>query len=289
MPYYAQPEQLCYDSCSNSTLYTYGQNNTKFFCVKCDTSCTTCAGDGTSCTSCNSLLNRQLNNSTSKCDCLTGYFEGGFQGCSSCDYSCLTCQTASTTCTSCVSARLLTNASCPCKVGTYENIAGNASCAACDYRCLTCQGVSTNCSSCSSSFNRLFDSENQKCPCASGFVDDGNTTCATVSLTCTLPCITCSNSATNCTSCDATKTRTLSNSQCLCQTGYYASSTTDCTEICGDGKLLTSTYQCDDGNTVSGDGCSSVCMIESGFSCVNSNSTTPASTCVSSAGYTISS
>lgn len=36
---------------------------------------------------------------------------------------------------------------------------------------------------------------------------------------------------------------------------------------CGDG-LITGTEQCDDGNAVSGDGCSSSCQIESGFQCV---------------------
>ncbi|HVW66904.1 MAG TPA: myxococcus cysteine-rich repeat containing protein [Candidatus Peribacteraceae bacterium] len=36
---------------------------------------------------------------------------------------------------------------------------------------------------------------------------------------------------------------------------------------CGDG-LLTGSEQCDDGNTVDGDGCSSACKIEPGFQCV---------------------
>lgn len=36
---------------------------------------------------------------------------------------------------------------------------------------------------------------------------------------------------------------------------------------CGDG-LITGTEQCDDNNTVSGDGCSSTCQIEPGYQCV---------------------
>ena len=33
--------------------------------------------------------------------------------------------------------------------------------------------------------------------------------------------------------------------------------------------VATSTEECDDGNFVSGDGCSSVCMIETGWTCIN--------------------
>ena len=39
-------------------------------------------------------------------------------------------------------------------------------------------------------------------------------------------------------------------------------------EICGDGKNL-GQVECDDGNTVSGDGCSSDCKVEPGFSCTS--------------------
>lgn len=38
-----------------------------------------------------------------------------------------------------------------------------------------------------------------------------------------------------------------------------------CKETCGDG--IAGTFACDDGNTLSGDGCSSVCTIEAGFTC----------------------
>ena len=40
-----------------------------------------------------------------------------------------------------------------------------------------------------------------------------------------------------------------------------------CYEICGDGILVK--HQCDDGNLVNGDGCSSACGLELGYSCVN--------------------
>ena len=41
-----------------------------------------------------------------------------------------------------------------------------------------------------------------------------------------------------------------------------------CSEICGDGISL-GRMQCDDGNIIDGDGCSSSCSIETGFTCEN--------------------
>jgi cysteine-rich repeat protein len=49
-----------------------------------------------------------------------------------------------------------------------------------------------------------------------------------------------------------------------------------CIEICGDGRKFYD--ECDDGNTVSGDGCSSICRLESGWTCVG-GSTTSKSNC----------
>ena len=54
-------------------------------------------------------------------------------------------------------------------------------------------------------------------------------------------------------------------------TGYYTtenplSKTKECREICGDGLNL-GEYQCDDGNIIDGDGCSSKCTYEKGFKC----------------------
>ncbi|MCP5470416.1 MAG: DUF4215 domain-containing protein, partial [Chlamydiales bacterium] len=34
-----------------------------------------------------------------------------------------------------------------------------------------------------------------------------------------------------------------------------------CKDICGDGFLATDLYSCDDGNLISGDGCSSICSV----------------------------
>ena len=58
-----------------------------------------------------------------------------------------------------------------------------------------------------------------------------------------------------------------------CPTGYSGSTAagqTKCLEVWGD-SIRVGVEQCDDGNTVSSDGCSSTCKIESGWVCSNSN------------------
>ena len=47
---------------------------------------------------------------------------------------------------------------------------------------------------------------------------------------------------------------------------------TNCHDICGDGKVFGST-QCDDGNLINGDGCSSACIIEDGYSWIDGSPT----------------
>lgn len=65
-----------------------------------------------------------------------------------------------------------------------------------------------------------------------------------------------------------------------CNTGYgvITSDPTLCTTVCGDGIVMSFAEQCDDGNTISGDGCSSSCIIETFFTC--SNTTNSPSLCL---------
>ena len=51
-----------------------------------------------------------------------------------------------------------------------------------------------------------------------------------------------------------------------CSLGFFLGSGSPfCQEVCGDGKKFVS--DCDDGNNVDGDGCSSKCEIEEGYTC----------------------
>ena len=54
---------------------------------------------------------------------------------------------------------------------------------------------------------------------------------------------------------------------CVCQK-YYEPAGEVCKEICGDGRLFN--LACDDGNKISGDGCSSTCKVEYRYVCEGS-------------------
>ena len=47
----------------------------------------------------------------------------------------------------------------------------------------------------------------------------------------------------------------------------------NCVTVCGDSIYILISEQCDDGNVVSGDGCSSTCTIEFGYACVGAEYT----------------
>jgi cysteine-rich repeat protein len=67
-----------------------------------------------------------------------------------------------------------------------------------------------------------------------------------------------------------------SQGKCNCMAKYQFLVST-CVEICGDGYLMSKTYECDDGNLIDGDGCSSSCMTEVGYRCENGTTTSPSS------------
>lgn len=55
----------------------------------------------------------------------------------------------------------------------------------------------------------------------------------------------------------------------ICATGYFLNTSNVCEpQICGDGSV-DGTEQCDDGNTLDGDGCSSICLVELYYLCIN--------------------
>ena len=57
-----------------------------------------------------------------------------------------------------------------------------------------------------------------------------------------------------------------------------------CNAVCGDG-ALSQLEQCDDNNTLGGDGCGAQCEIEIGYACVSSASETATVLCVPQRDY----
>lgn len=78
---------------------------------------------------------------------------------------------------------------------------------------------------------------------------------------------------------------------CVTEDGYKCEGGDDytpdtCVEICGDGRMMGGLFnfnECDDLNTEDGDGCSSTCEVESGWTCANGD-TTSRSICVEDCG-----
>jgi cysteine-rich repeat protein len=155
----------------------------------------------------------------------------------------------------------LTGAVCKCSSGSYADSVNKV--------CAACSGAISNCATCSSS--------TQCTTCASGY--KLNTT--------TYQCQVQTCQVANCHACSAGNTSICT----TCETGYSLNnSDTQCITKCGDKQLDSATEVCDDGNIISGDGCSSTCQLESGFTCSSQivNLTMTFSQCYFSASITFS-
>ena len=145
-----------------------------------------------------------------------------------------------------------------CPSYTYS-IASAFLCTPCSDNCMTCLNE-TICTLCSTGLMV----NNGVCICSnSSYLYNG------ACYGCHYSCLTCTATGQyyNCLSCDPTAYRVSNpvSGTCPCLTGYADTYSSICTEVCGDG--VARTDACDDGNSVSGDGCSSSCTIEKDFTC----------------------
>jgi cysteine-rich repeat protein len=159
--------------------------------------------------------------------------------CLPCDVACTSCTGSSNAdCQSCNPTFILTGTTCACASQQYVDPT-TSQCANCDYTCQTCNGTTANdCLTCDLSRSIAGTS----CPCNTGLFDIGLAVCYSSN----------------------------------CNVGYAPNATGVCQEICGDGFLYI--LPCDDGNTLSGDGCSSTCEVETNYTC-QGGSPTSASIC----------
>ena len=134
--------------------------------------------------------------------------------------------------------------------------------------CLSCYiAPDFNCTQCQKNFvlNAPFNT-NSSCQCpapltiVSGVCDNHQFGCIVV--------VRLANGTLDCKECDFSKMLILNprTKLCECKQYYAMDAAFVCQEICGDGVIVNA--ECDDGNTVSGDGCSSTCMLQPGFDCI---------------------
>ena len=248
------PTLTCVTSCA---YYSY-LNSSDRTCRPCTNNlCLTCNPlDPSKCLSC--PTNWQLSNNNCICNTSAGtylYINGICYSCGDSEPHCTLCvysqatnlpyNSASFTCLTCDSSK-----------GYFINPSDK--CVGCSVsNCNTCIGYAT-CSVCATGY---------------GVTDTGS--CSTCPLS---GCQTCA-SVTQCSVCKTgyslmpDKTCKTCSLSCNCQ-GYtlprYANG--DCSTVCGDSIKIFPYEECDDGNSVDGDGCSSSCAIEDYSSCSGSPS-----------------
>eukprot|EP01022_Parablepharisma_sp_SALTPOND_P012507 TRINITY_DN1609_c0_g2_i1.p1 TRINITY_DN1609_c0_g2~~TRINITY_DN1609_c0_g2_i1.p1 ORF type:complete len:1244 (+),score=61.49 TRINITY_DN1609_c0_g2_i1:84-3815(+) len=232
-------QSQCLESCPPKT---YSYNNA---CINCNSPCETC-NSTTTCLSCRSPFYLKLNTTScvSVLECPTGtYPDNSTQVCQNCHESCLECAgPGNDRCLTCDATKGVAKiqegtGKCSlviCPTGYFTKIdAGKneVTCVKCHEYCKSCNGLGPD-----------FCTE-----CMPGLVSTPSQNMNRVT------CKKCSEITPGLTSTE--------NGRCQGNTlvSYII-------EICGDGINL-GQFQCDDGNNINGDGCSSDCTVEYGYSC----------------------
>lgn len=206
---------ICVDRFFESTA-----GNGSKLCKSCDVTCLTCTNAlASSCLSCDSALQRVLQNTT--CGCMDGFYENNT--CLSCLNSCSKClynkSTSAYTCLSCNASLFMvldgSNSSCICQIGYYDQ---NGTCVKCMDGCEDCPN-GLICNNCNGALKWVKDA-NSKCVCDTLYFPLTVNSTKACQL-CDSTCISCQNTSSTCLTCDASINRVLSNSSCPCSVGFY--------------------------------------------------------------------
>ena len=166
-------------------------------------------------------------------------------------------------------------------------------CNLCNQACLGCSGPRDyDCLACSSQYNPTVHGTCELKTCTKDEYLDINGDCQGnyiyiyIYIACSPECSACIGPlSTNCRGCqEGLYPKYIDSSQVKCVEcekvrGYLtiregSTNKKACSEICGDGINL-GEYKCDDGNKKDGDGCSSECKLEEGYSCQGGNALNP--------------
>lgn len=207
-------------------------------------------------------------------NCTTGFFLQSPMSCQPCPTNCMQC-ISTTACSQCLPTFTQDlNGACVCSVGTYYDGVS---------ACLSCNNAITGCTECSSSSVCTI--------CGLTYYQPlGTTSCSACTPNCVQcddsGCLTCQNGFLS--SLDTTSSKTicqdckiLYGASCLacdlamctlCANNFFwLPSSNQCVSIdllvCGDGAWIEQYEACDDGNSVNGDGCNSLCQVEIDYEC----------------------
>ncbi|CAD8148113.1 unnamed protein product [Paramecium octaurelia] len=264
------------DSCDLNQLKVLNMNtcvcmngyylNQDLECILCNSKCITCNGYE-SCTSCNSLTNREL--FQNMCECKQGYFDSVETiYCQKCHHLCVNCYYEYDRCTECDTQqfRQLSKGKCACQIGYYED--NQQICQQCNPNCYTCEQDQI-CLSCDITLNRVINKQ-QICICNQGYFENNTNQCQQ----CHYSCIYCNQSEefNQCTTCPISRIKSsdkMNSFECKCRKGYFDIGVLECISCkpykninashpcysqCGD-NILQWNEECDDGNNDSRDGC----------------------------------
>ncbi|KRX02171.1 Insulin-like growth factor binding protein, N-terminal [Pseudocohnilembus persalinus] len=309
----SEPEALC-SQCNSRCSACYGSSYNKCTAcnagynlsgntcqLTCTSNCLTCKENPDSANTCTSCASpRYLYNYSCILTCPAGFYPyvdgttDPYRWCKACNSKCSSC-TDYSTCTACNAGFYLQGSTCysDCPNGYYES---GSVCNACNAACETCTGGSSfNCNDCAD--NYYYHNVDGGCyaTCPNYYYKDDLkyppqcTLCTTltglhisgtgVCTPCQNNCKTCNPDIFTCTACYADRFIQADNTCWKCEDdlGYQTnpSNIHECQEICGDGIRVDPQTECDDGNSINGDGCSNLCKIESGYKCLGGSTSSP--------------
>jgi len=277
--------KICEDHCQD---HFYIDDGT---CLPCDKSCKSCSIRSNNCIECEEGYYHKSPYCVLSCGKGMIPLNGT---CENCPEGCIECHlnlSQQKICTKCEQYQYLFNNTCgySCPQNMYPDKIFN-DCRNCSQECTKCYGPTPyECNACNETLGYKMIAE-FACgfpACSSGtFYNKTTLNCESIfydtiymEKDCNFECKECDNKIT-CLSCikpyfTLNPISKICYDKCYTKPGFYRdNTTTECKEICGDGKNY-GMYACDDGNIENGDGCDKNCQIEEYYECKGGNRTDP--------------
>ncbi len=274
----ADPTKVQYNgTCSSSACPSGYFASSIRICTPCGQNCSLCSS-AIGCTECSVPALLQSGECVSAC--ADGYFSSSDQLCRPCKPPCTECAGTDSLCTRCSSGLYLDPSSHTClalasKPPHTYTAGDNSTFFPCSSECAECFGPGYDeCVGCELGYAEIRPNVCVKIECQDGFYLSAETG---VCKECNVRCKICSGGGIgDCTWCQ--EGYVLEGSLCKSCEEIHAGLKADpndpakCVAVCGDGIKFAS-EECDDGNTLDGDGCSADCRVEKGFACDSSGNT----------------